>query len=82
VAEWAGHGVDVLLRIYAKCIAGQAAWNPARSYQRLISPMPPGKLALMAFRLPSGSFRVARAQVSPRQHWGSTVVRTLKPSRQ
>lgn len=23
VAEWAGHGVDVLLRIYAKCIAGQ-----------------------------------------------------------
>ena len=22
VAEWAGHGVDVLLRIYAKCIAG------------------------------------------------------------
>jgi integrase len=23
VAEWAGHGVDVLLRIYAKCLAGQ-----------------------------------------------------------
>jgi integrase len=23
VAEWAGHGVDVLLRIYATCIAGQ-----------------------------------------------------------
>jgi len=23
VAEWAGHGVDVLLRVYAKCIAGQ-----------------------------------------------------------
>jgi hypothetical protein len=23
VAEWAGHGVDVLLRIYAKCNAGQ-----------------------------------------------------------
>jgi hypothetical protein len=22
-AEWAGHGVDVLLRIYAKCVAGQ-----------------------------------------------------------
>lgn len=22
-AEWAGHSVDVLLRIYAKCIAGQ-----------------------------------------------------------
>ena len=23
VAEWAGHSVDVLLRIYAKCVAGQ-----------------------------------------------------------
>jgi integrase len=23
VAEWAGHGVDVRLRIYAKCIVGQ-----------------------------------------------------------
>ena len=23
VAEWAGHSVDVLLRAYAKCIAGQ-----------------------------------------------------------
>ena len=23
VAEWAGHGVDVLLRIHAKCVAGQ-----------------------------------------------------------
>jgi integrase len=23
VAEWAGHGVDVLLRIYAKCVSGQ-----------------------------------------------------------
>jgi integrase len=23
VVEWAGHGVDVLLRIYAKCLAGQ-----------------------------------------------------------
>jgi hypothetical protein len=22
VAEWAGHSVDVLLRIYAKCVAG------------------------------------------------------------
>jgi integrase len=25
VAAWAGHGVDVLLRVYAKCIAGQDA---------------------------------------------------------
>jgi len=23
VAEWAGHSVDVLLRVYAKCIFGQ-----------------------------------------------------------
>jgi integrase len=23
VAEWAGHGVEVLLRVYAKCISGQ-----------------------------------------------------------
>ena len=23
VAEWAGHGVSVLLRVYAKCIEGQ-----------------------------------------------------------
>ena len=23
VAEWAGHGVDVLLKIYAKCVEGQ-----------------------------------------------------------
>ena len=23
VAEWAGHGVDVLLRIYAQCVVGQ-----------------------------------------------------------
>jgi hypothetical protein len=25
VAEWAGHSVDVLLRVYAKCITGQQA---------------------------------------------------------
>ena len=25
VAEWAGHGVDVLLKIYAKCVEGQEA---------------------------------------------------------
>ncbi|MDT7613684.1 MAG: hypothetical protein QOF00_1131 [Pseudonocardiales bacterium] len=25
VAAWAGHSVDVLLRVYAKCIAGQDA---------------------------------------------------------
>ena len=23
VAEWAGHTVDVLMRVYAKCVAGQ-----------------------------------------------------------
>lgn len=25
VAEWADHSVDVLLRVYAKCISGQQA---------------------------------------------------------
>ncbi|GAA3246205.1 hypothetical protein GCM10017691_54060 [Pseudonocardia petroleophila] len=25
VAAWAGHGVDVLLRVYAECILGQDA---------------------------------------------------------
>jgi hypothetical protein len=25
IAEWAGHSVAVLLRVYAKCIAGQQA---------------------------------------------------------
>jgi hypothetical protein len=25
VAQWAGHSVDVPLRVYAKCIAGQEA---------------------------------------------------------
>jgi hypothetical protein len=25
VAAWAGHSVDVLLRVYAKCISGQDA---------------------------------------------------------
>lgn len=25
VADWAGHSVDVLLRVYAKCISGQQA---------------------------------------------------------
>ncbi|WP_431899237.1 hypothetical protein [Nonomuraea sp. bgisy101] len=37
VAEWAGHSVDVLLRVYAKCIHGQEAaamkriWDATRS---------------------------------------------------
>jgi integrase len=30
VAEWAGHSVDVLLKIYAKCIDGDAAHNRAK----------------------------------------------------
>ncbi|NED97949.1 tyrosine-type recombinase/integrase [Phytoactinopolyspora alkaliphila] len=30
VAEWAGHSVDVLLKIYAKCIDGDAARNQAK----------------------------------------------------
>jgi integrase len=43
VAQWAGHSVDVLLRVYAKCIAGQQdeakrriedATRPAEDYAR------------------------------------------------
>ena len=30
VAEWAGHGVDVLLKVYAKCLDGQEAAAQAR----------------------------------------------------
>jgi integrase len=35
VAEWAGHGVDVLLRIYAKCIAGQDEFAKRRISEAL-----------------------------------------------
>jgi hypothetical protein len=30
VAEWAGHSVDVLLKIYAKCVDGDAACDRAK----------------------------------------------------
>jgi integrase len=30
VAEWAGHSVDVLLRVYAKCVCGQEDVAKAR----------------------------------------------------
>jgi hypothetical protein len=30
VAEWAGHSVDVLLKVYAKCVDGQEAEAIAR----------------------------------------------------
>lgn len=35
VAEWAGHSVEVLLKIYAKCIDGDAARNRAKIDQAL-----------------------------------------------
>jgi hypothetical protein len=35
VAERAGHSVDVLLKVYAKCIDGQAASVNARIQQAL-----------------------------------------------
>jgi hypothetical protein len=35
VADWAGHSVDVLLRIYAKCIAGQDALAKRRISEAL-----------------------------------------------
>jgi integrase len=34
VAEWAGHSVDVLLRVYAKCISGQQSEASAASKKR------------------------------------------------
>jgi hypothetical protein len=30
VAEWAGHSVDVLLRVYARCVAGREKINRRR----------------------------------------------------
>lgn len=35
IAEWAGHSVEVLLRIYAKCIDGDAARNRTKIDQAL-----------------------------------------------
>ncbi|WP_216853817.1 hypothetical protein [Phytoactinopolyspora halotolerans] len=35
VAEWAGHSIEVLLRIYAKCIDGDTARNRAMIDQAL-----------------------------------------------
>ena len=35
VAEWAGHGVDVLLRIYAKCVVGQDELAKRRIFEAL-----------------------------------------------
>jgi hypothetical protein len=34
VAEWAGHSVDVLLRIYAKCVAGHDGLVPLTAAYR------------------------------------------------
>jgi hypothetical protein len=44
VAEWAGHTVDVLLRVYAKCIAGQQEAAKCRIFdatRSLRAPEPP-----------------------------------------
>jgi integrase len=35
VAEWAGHSVEVLLKVYAKCLAGQDATARRRVEQAL-----------------------------------------------
>jgi hypothetical protein len=35
VAEWAGHSVDVLLRIYAKCVVGQDELAKRRIFEAL-----------------------------------------------
>jgi integrase len=38
VAEWAGHSVDVLLRIYAKCVVGQNELAKRRISEALRQP--------------------------------------------
>lgn len=38
VAEWAGHSVDVLLRVYVKCIAGQQGEAKRRIEDAMRSP--------------------------------------------
>lgn len=42
VAEWAGNGVDVLLRVYAKCVAGQEENARRRVDEALQEPPTPG----------------------------------------
>jgi integrase len=42
VAEWAGHSVDVLLRIYAKCLVGQDELAKRRIIEALRQGEPPG----------------------------------------
>lgn len=39
VVEWAGHGVEVLLRIYSKCIVGQ----DETAKRRIVSALEEGK---------------------------------------
>lgn len=41
VAEWAGHSVQVLLRVYAKCIGGQDALRRRLIEDTLGTPEPP-----------------------------------------
>jgi integrase len=40
VAEWAGHSVEVLFRIYAKCLAAVTRWSADASRRRLGAPTP------------------------------------------
>ena len=41
VAEWAGHSVNVLLRVYAKCIVGQDEASRQRVHTALNEEAPP-----------------------------------------
>ena len=60
VAEWAGHGVDVLLRIYAKCIDGQPDIAKRRSQARQVgAPDRPASVA------PSWGYAVSYVHPSP-----------------
>jgi integrase len=38
IAEWAGHTVDVLMRVYAKCVAGQQAEAKRRILEATTEP--------------------------------------------
>jgi integrase len=43
VADWAGHSVDVLLRVYAKCIAGEQDEAKRRPEEAMKAPEDDGR---------------------------------------
>lgn len=51
VAEWAGHSLEVLLRIYAKCLVGQNELAKRRIIEALRQDQPPGHTEGTASRI-------------------------------